>query len=316
MALSVNGRSAIITGAGSGINFAFAKLLVDNGCNVLIADLALRPEAKVLVDKHSSGAARAVFQETDVRDWLQLERMFEVAEREFGEIDIVCPGAGVYEPHWSNFWRPPGSAPSQDSPDGGRYALVDINITHPIRVTQLAIAHFLRHKENGRPKHIIHISSIAGQNAAFSAPIYVATKHAINGLVRSLAKLETLDIRVTAVAPGVIKTPLWTDHPEKLKMVDDSVDVWVTPEEVATVMLALVQQQQVSETIGDRSGRGPQFPVSGGTILEVSKTVRAVGQFNDPGPGDRPGNTAADHAAVESESFRLLAAEGWGRSKL
>lgn len=314
---------------------------MDNGCNVLIADLALRPEAKVLVDKHSSGAARAVFQETDVRDWSQLERMFEVAEREFGEIDIVCPGAGVYEPvsvyskwicyretlwkqiadsiceqHWSNFWRPPGSAPSKDSPDGGRYALVDINVTHPIRATQLAIAHFLRHKNNGRPKHIIHISSIAGQNAAFSAPIYVATKHAINGLVRSLAKLETLGIRVTAVAPGVIKTPLWTDHPEKLKMVDDSVDVWVTPEEVATVMLALVQQEQVSETIGDRSGRGPQFPVSGGTILEVSKTVRAVGQFNDPGPGDRPGNTAADHAAVESESFRLLAAEGWGRSKL
>ena len=314
---------------------------MDNGCNVLIADLALRPEAKVLVEKHSSGAARAVFQETDVRDWLQLERMFEVAEREFGEIDIVCPGAGVYEPvsvyskwicygetlwkqvadsireqHWSNFWRPPGSAPSKDSPDGGRYALVDINVTHPIRATQLAIAHFLRHKDNGRPKHIIHISSIAGQNTTFSAPIYVATKHAINGLVRSLAKLETLGIRVTAVAPGVIKTPLWTDHPEKLKMVDDSVDVWVTPEEVATVMLALVQQEQVSETIGDRSGRGPQFPVSGGTILEVSKTVRAVGQFNDPGPGDRPGNTATDHAAVESESFRLLATEGWGRSKL
>lgn len=71
---------------------------MDNGCNVLIADLALRPEAKVLVDKHSTGAVRAVFQETDVRDWLQLERMFEVAEREFSEIDIVCPGAGVYEP--------------------------------------------------------------------------------------------------------------------------------------------------------------------------------------------------------------------------
>lgn len=71
---------------------------MENGCNVLIADLALRPEAKVLVDKHSTGTARAVFQETDVRDWLQLERMFEVAEKEFGEIDIVCPGAGIYEP--------------------------------------------------------------------------------------------------------------------------------------------------------------------------------------------------------------------------
>lgn len=71
---------------------------MENGCNVLIADLALRPEAKVLVKKHSAGPARAIFQETDVRDWMQLERMFNVAEREFSEIDIVCPGAGVYEP--------------------------------------------------------------------------------------------------------------------------------------------------------------------------------------------------------------------------
>ncbi|KAJ6107497.1 hypothetical protein N7523_008820 [Penicillium sp. IBT 18751x] len=316
MALQVNGRTAIVTGAGSGINFAFAKLLVESGCNVLIADLALRPEAKTLVDKHSTGTARAVFQETDVRDWLQLQRMFEVAEKEFGEIDIVCPGAGIYEPHWSNFWRPPGSTASKDAFDGGRYALVDINVTHPIRTTQLAIAHFLRHKDNGRPKHIVHISSIAGQNATFAAPIYVATKHAINGLVRSLAKLEELGIRVTAVAPGVIKTPLWTDHPEKLTMINDRVDEWVTPEEVATVMLALVQQDVVGETIGDRSGRGPQFPVRGGTILEVSKTVRAVGQFNDPGPEGRPGSTATGHAALEKESFELLAAKGWGLAKL
>ncbi|KAJ5742907.1 transmembrane amino acid transporter protein-domain-containing protein [Penicillium manginii] len=314
MALPVQGRTAIVTGAGSGINLAFAKLLLQNGCNVLIADLGLRPEAQVLVEKYQAGPVRAIFQKTDVTDWPQLERMFEVAEKEFNEIDIVCPGAGVYEPHWSNFWRPPGSPPSKDS--GGRYALVDINITHPIRTTQLAIAHFLRHRENGRPKHIVHISSIAGQNSAFAAPIYVATKHAINGLVRSLGKLERLGIRVTAVAPGVIKTPLWTDHPEKLKMVLDSSDEWVTPEEVGEVMLALVQQEQVSEVIGDRSGKGKQFTVSGGNIYEVSKTVRLVNAFNDEGPGNRPGNTASDHATVEEESFGLLAQPGWGRSKL
>ncbi|KAJ5470045.1 hypothetical protein N7530_007402 [Penicillium desertorum] len=300
MALSVKGRSAIVTGAGSGINLSFAKLLVENGCNVLIADLALRPEAQVLADKHKTGSGRVVFQETNVIDWVQLERMFEVAEKEFGEVDIVCPGAGVYEPHWSNFWRPPHSPESKDPASGGRYALVDINITHPIRTTQLAIAHFLNHRTSGRPKHIVHISSIAGQNANLAAPIYCATKHAINGLVRALANLDNkFGIRVTA-----------------MKMVDDSSDAWVTPEEVAEVMLALVQQEQVSEIIGDRSGRGPQFKVSGGTILEVSKTVRAVGQFNDPGPGNRPGNTASDHRAVEEESYQLLSQKGWGLPKL
>ncbi|KAJ5745353.1 hypothetical protein N7520_010535 [Penicillium odoratum] len=316
MAISVKGKTAIITGAGSGINLAFAKLLVRNGCNVLIADLALRPEAKVLVDKHTSGTERVVFQETDVTDWIQLERMFEVAEREFGAIDIVCPGAGIYEPHWTNFWRPPGSTASKDSPTSGRYALVDINITHPIRTTQLAIAHFQKHRQNGRLKHVLHISSIAGQNAPLSTPIYVASKHAINGLVRSLAQLEKIGIRVTAVAPGVIKTPLWTDHPEKMKMVADSSDAWVTPEEVAEVMLAMVEQDQVSEIIGDRSSRGTQYTVKGGTIIEVSKTVREVKQFHDEGPGNRPGNTVSHFESVDNETWDILNQDGWGLSTI
>lgn len=83
-----------------GINLAFAKLLLENGCSVLIADLALRPEAQEVVNKYSetSGSSpRAIFQKTDVTDWNQLEQVFSVAEKEFGELDIVCPGAGVYE---------------------------------------------------------------------------------------------------------------------------------------------------------------------------------------------------------------------------
>jgi FlaA1/EpsC-like NDP-sugar epimerase len=101
MSHSIRGKTAIVTGAGSGINLAFAEQLLIGGCNVLFADLALRPEAQKLVDAYSSGAAstsRAVFQQTDVTNWSHLERMFERAEEEFGDIDIVCPGAGVYEP--------------------------------------------------------------------------------------------------------------------------------------------------------------------------------------------------------------------------
>ncbi|KAL3468641.1 transmembrane amino acid transporter protein-domain-containing protein [Aspergillus heterothallicus] len=314
MAFSVQGKTAIVTGAGSGINLSFAKQLLENGCNVLIADLGLRPEAQELVDKYSSANPRAVFLRTDVTVWKQLEEMFVVAEKEFGEVDVVCPGAGVYEPHWSNFWRPPGGSSSRDAPDSDRYALVDINLTHPIRTTQLAISHFLRTGDNAtRRKAIVHISSIAGQNPSLAAPIYVATKHAINGLVRSLAKLdEKCGIRVTAVAPGVIKTPLWTDHPEKMKMVDDSKDVWVTPDEVATVMLALVQQERVGRIIGDKEGNESDevYPVSGGTVLEVSKKVRSVSPYNDPGPGFVAGNTVSTAQSVEDEVW-----ERGGRGK-
>ena len=101
MAHSIQGKTAIVTGAGSGINLAFAQQLLDGGCNVLFADVSLRPEAQQVLAAHANSQpslGRAVFQETDVRDWKQLQRMFERAEAEFGEVQIVCPGAGVYEP--------------------------------------------------------------------------------------------------------------------------------------------------------------------------------------------------------------------------
>lgn len=100
MAMNVEGKTAIITGAGSGINFCFAKILLQKGCNVVIADLALRPEAQALLAEFPTEAkgAKAVFQRTDVTDWAQLDKMFEVATSHFGGADIVCPGAGVYEP--------------------------------------------------------------------------------------------------------------------------------------------------------------------------------------------------------------------------
>ncbi|KAF9870982.1 nad-dependent 15-hydroxyprostaglandin dehydrogenase [Colletotrichum karsti] len=285
---TVSGKTAIITGAGSGINFSFAELLLKRGCNVVIADIALRPEAKDLVSQHQGpGKPRAVFVETDVTSWPALSRTFGVAITEFGGFDIICPGAGVYEPHWSNFWHPPGSAESKDSVDGGHYKLLDININHPIRTTQLAISHWLHPKESTNselpavtqasptnPKRIVHISSVAGQVPNINAPLYSASKFAITGFVRSLARLEETDgIRVNAVAPGVVRTPLWTEHPEKLINLDESQDGWVTPQEVAEAMLRCAEDDGVP----------------GGSILEVGKdNTRLVQPFNDPGPDRDP----------------------------
>jgi 3-hydroxybutyrate dehydrogenase len=101
------------------------------------------------------------------------------------------------------------------------------------------------------PKIVVHVSSIAGQTSPLAAPIYNATKHAINGFVRSLAPLEAkLGIRVAAVAPEVVKTPLWIEHAEKMKAVGGG-DAWVTPEEVAGVMVALVEKDEIGSVAGD-----------------------------------------------------------------
>lgn len=302
MALNVSGKTAIVTGAGSGINLAFAQLLLRSNCNVVFADLALRPEAEEVVKAHSdsSNGPRSIFQKTDVTDWVQLEAMFDVAEQTFGAVDIVCPGAGVYEPPFSNFWIPPGTGVTKDDPRGSRYAAMDINVTHPIRCTQIAIAHFIKHS---RPGAVVHISSIAAQRPFLQCPLYVASKAAISGFVRSLALLETPkstqlpSIRVNCVAPGVIKTPLWTENPEKLRWIDVEQDEWVTAEDVAQVMLDLVQKEEYV----------------GGTVLEVGQNqVRRVEVLNDPGPKGA-GHTVSAADVGEKEVWDRLTRPSWGQ---
>ena len=245
---------------------------------------------------------RAVFVKTDVTSWPDLARMFGTALDEFGDFDIVCPGAGIYEPPWTNFWLPPGSKESKDEPGSGRYALLDINLTHPIRTTQIAISHWMHPQpiqggklqaptaaSSGNPKRIIHIASVASQVPVFRAPLYGASKFAISGFVRSLAPLETLfGIRVNAVAPGLVRTPIWTEHPEKLKNLDLSQDAWVTPQEVAEAMLDCVENKSRV----------------GGTIVEVGAgQTREVAVYNDPGPDPRPeaGLMSSNSAAGDKE---------------
>ncbi|KAJ7330369.1 NAD-dependent 15-hydroxyprostaglandin dehydrogenase [Mycena albidolilacea] len=304
----VKGKTALITGAGSGINFCFAKLLVSKGCNVMIADLALRPESQALVDEYNGkdeSKPRASFVKTDVTVWSELNAMFKACYSEFGALDVVCPGAGIFEPGWSNFWHPPGSPESGDPVDGNGYKLLDVNVVHPIRTTQLAIAEFLNPLQGlkvspANVKQIVHISSMAGQTFGLPAPLYIASKHAINGFVRCMGGLEKpLGIKVTGVAPGVVKTPLFLENPDKLKSVDQERDIWVTPEEVAEGMLRCMESEELP----------------GGTILEIGAGVtRKVEAFNDPGPLERPGMTSSNMQVKIDEVFEWLAKEGWGKT--
>lgn len=96
MALDVRGKTALITGGGSGICLALTKALLDAGGNVLIADLTLTGQAKDLFA--TTGGAKLAFAQTDVTSWAQLQSAFEQAITKFGQLDIVVPGAGVFEP--------------------------------------------------------------------------------------------------------------------------------------------------------------------------------------------------------------------------
>jgi NAD(P)-dependent dehydrogenase (short-subunit alcohol dehydrogenase family) len=302
---SVKGKRALITGAGSGINFCFATLLLSKGCSVLIADLTLRPEAQKLINDHSSTSPRAVFHQTDVTDWPQLESAFHACIKEFGGIDIACPGAGVFEPPWSNFWFPPGDPMSKDTKEGNSYKTLDINLNHPIRATQIAISHFLNPvdaKDKAslqNPKRVVLTSSIAGQVAGLQVPLYFVSKHGVSAFCRSMGGLDnTLGIRVNAVAPGVVRTPLFTENPHKMQWVNEETDVWITPEEIAEQMLRLLEDEELV----------------GGTILEVGKGHnRIVPMFNNPGPQGEGMGSSNSQVAVE-EALGNLGRQGWGLS--
>lgn len=259
-----------------------------------------------------------MFVQTDVTSWPALVRMFDLALAEFGEFDIVCPGAGIYEPHWSSFWFPPESAESKDDASSGRYALLDINLTHPVRTTQMAISHWLHPRpiQNqgqaqklsaaaslSNPKRIIHVASVASQVPVFRAPLYGASKFAIIGFVRCLAQLEPLfGIRVNAVAPGLVQTPIWTEHPEKLKNLDLSRDAWITPLEVAEAMLSCLERESWV----------------GGTVIEVgARRTREIAVFNDPGPDPCPkaGMILSNGSVGDEEVRKWLQDETiWGKS--
>lgn len=234
--------------------------------------------------------------------------MFTVAIKEFGKVDILCAGAGVFEPPFSNFWIPPGTGRSKDDPLGDRYLTMDINTTHPIRATQMAISHFLNPPEGEEkvsptnPKRVVICGSVAGQVYGISYPLYIASKHAISGFVRCMADLDAnLGIKVSAVAPGLVRTPFFYDHPEKAQLVNFEEDPFITPDEVAQNLLRLCVEDALP----------------GGTILEIAagNKTRSVMAFNDPGP-QGVGHIASNYQVSIDEVWIALGKEEWGVQKL
>ncbi|KAH0842350.1 hypothetical protein AYO21_00035 [Fonsecaea monophora] len=266
--LNLQGASAIVTGAGSGINLAFAQALVAKGCSVLIADISLRPEARAFVDsvaqKGGSGP-KVVFEPTDVTDWAQLEKSFEVAKREFGAVpDLVCPGAGIYEPPTSGFWG------DVDSPS--HYKHFDINLVHPIKMTRMAIRHLMRAKKTGT---VVLIASVAAETVSFITPLYQASKHGVGSFVMGMAAAEqACGVRVVGVAPGPIATPLLMEDPGVAGWVDPTKDTLLSPTVIADAMIALAEN--------------PRDKYPPGTLLEVidepPASWRVIPLFNNPGP--------------------------------
>ncbi|KAI0020502.1 NAD(P)-binding protein [Xylariomycetidae sp. FL0641] len=301
----VSGKFAVVTGGGSGIGLAFVKLLLEEGCSVIVGDLSLRPEAEALAKAYphppadESGKPSFAFHKTDVTSWRDLSSLWKMALATFPRVDIVVPAAGIFEPPWSDFWHPPGveDGPSRDDADAetGAYLTYSVNLVHPTRLSQLAIGYWTTNK---LPGNLVFVASLASYTATIGTPLYFASKAGLKGLVMSLGHLhKRLGIRVTAVAPSWVRTPMFDQEYCNEILADGGLAL--TPEHVAEVMLDLAE----NEKYGD------------GEIVEVIQrdepkpTVRVV-PVRDLAPPGLGENMKPGMIAKAAELMQRLETEG------
>jgi 3-hydroxybutyrate dehydrogenase len=194
---------------------------------------------------------------------------------------------------WSSFWS---------DTETSSYKSIDINLTALIRGTRLAIRDQIT-RSPGRPCPttigvILNITSLAAQFALFNQPLYCSTKAAVSSFTRALGNLyPEYGIKVVAVAPGMVKTPLWTANPENMKMVGEQ-DVMLSPRELAEAMLELTESAE--------------YP--GGSVLEVLKgKTRLVGISSEPPSGE--GSTMSNMGLIYEDSMAILERERTGKRK-
>lgn len=192
-----------------GINHVFVQMLLEAGCSVIIADLKLRPEAEATLHKYSkenaaTNGAYALFHPTDLADWSQINSLWETALATFPQINIVCNGAGLYEPPASSFWSPPGISPLAEDPADakvGQYKTFSVNTIAPIRLAQIAIDYWLQNRNI--QGNLLWVASLGGYVHSMHTPMYFASKAAIVSMVKSLGGLrKEVGIRNAAVCPG------------------------------------------------------------------------------------------------------------------
>ncbi len=183
MARQSDNKTALVTGAGSGIGRAVALSLQGAGYNVVLAGRRAEQLEKTVAVSAADGGSMLVVP-TDVGNAGQVEKLFDACEREFGRLDVLFNNAGV-------------SAPpvAMDELTVAQWqTVVDVNLTGVFLCCQNA----MRIMKNQTPKggRIINNGSISAHAPRpFSAP-YSATKHAITGLTKSIA----LDGRVDNIA--------------------------------------------------------------------------------------------------------------------
>ena len=206
--MSLAGRSAVVTGASSGIGRATTRALAAAGARV---GLAARRAGRLdeLAEEIGQSGGETIALPADVADYAQAEAMVRRAEEAFGGVDILVNIAGVMLP-----------APIAEADPAAWRRMVDVNLVGVLHATRAALPGMLE-RGNG---HIVNVSSTSGRTHQPLFSVYAATKHGLGAFTNILRKeVHPNRVRVTLFEPGPTETELGSHvDPEVMRDIQDS----------------------------------------------------------------------------------------------
>jgi len=219
---NLHGRVAIVTGAGSGIGRATALALAQSGVRVVLAARTQQNLEVVFHDITTSGGTALVVP-TDVGAEAQVERLVARTQERFGRLDILVTSADG-----ASF------GPLIESRTEDWDAMIAINLRGIYLCCKYALKVMIAQSRG----HILNVLSIASHTALPGSAAYTASKFGALGLTKVLAaEVRAQGIKVTAVIPGAVDTPLWDKSGgdlDRRKM--------LSPADVAAAMLSVIAQ--------------------------------------------------------------------------
>ena len=204
MSNDFSNKVALVTGAASGIGAAIATQLAKEGARVVVADRDIQGAATVAKAIEQAGGKAATF-EIDVADPIEVEAMVAFAERTYGGLHLAVNNAGIGGP----------SAATADYPLDGWHQVININLNSVFYCMKYEIAAMARAGGGA----IVNMASILGSVGFAGSAAYVTAKHGLLGLTK-VAALEYAahGIRITAVGPGFIDTPLLSKNLDEVTL--------------------------------------------------------------------------------------------------